>query len=144
MAARLRPRDTQRLTRALEVLAATGRSLALWQSEPGTPVLPEGETERLLVLPERADLHARCDQRFDAMMAAGAEGEAAALLALGLAPGLPVLGALGVGPLAAMMAGLLSRDEAIAKAKAETRQYAKRQLTWIRRHMSSWNVYCAQ
>ena len=144
MAVRLRPNDTQRVTRALEVLAATGRSLADWQRQPGVPVLRPEDTERLLVLPERTDLHARCDQRFDAMMAAGAEAEVKSLMALGLDPALPAMGALGVAPLAAMLAGLLTRDEAVAQAKTETRQYAKRQLTWIKRHMSSWNASIEQ
>jgi tRNA dimethylallyltransferase len=144
MAARLRPNDTQRVTRALEVLAATGRSLAHWQREPGTPVLRAEETERLLILPERTDLYARCDQRFDVMMTAGAEAEVATLLALGLEPGLPALGALGLAPLAAMMTGRLTRDDALTQAKTETRQYAKRQLTWLRRNMSAWNIVCTQ
>ncbi len=144
MAARLRSNDTQRVTRALEVLAATGRSLADWQREPGVPVLRPEDTERLLVLPERTDLHARCDRRFDAMMAAGAEAEVKSLMALGLDPALPAMGALGVAPLAAMLAGLRTRDEAIAQAKTETRQYAKRQLTWIKRHMSSWSEHITQ
>lgn len=139
MAARLGNRDTQRLTRALEVITATGRSLADWQREPGTRVLDADATERLLVLPERAQLYARCNRRFDAMLAAGAVSEVEQLLSLGLSSGMPAMAALGVEPLAAMLAGRLSREDAIARAKAETRQYAKRQLTWIRRHMIAWN-----
>ena len=140
MAARLSPSDTQRLTRALEVITSTGRSLAQWQREPAVPVLRAEDTERLLVMPARPDLHARCDVRFEAMLAAGAEDEVRALLALGLDPSLPVLGALGVAPLAALMDGRLSRGEAIERAKAETRQYAKRQITWATRYMSAWNM----
>jgi len=144
MAARLATADTQRVTRALEVLAATGRSLADWQREPGVPVLRPEETERLLVVIERSDLYARCDLRFDAMLAAGALAEVEALVALGLDPAVPAMGALGVGPLRAMMAGTMTRDQAVAQAKAETRQYAKRQLTWLRRHMSSWKAHLTQ
>lgn len=143
MAARLAPADRQRVTRALEVLGATGRSLADWQREPGVPVLQPEETERLVILPDRSDLYARCDRRFDAMMAAGAEAEVEALRALGLDPDRPVMRALGVGPLGEMIAGGLKRDQALERAKAETRQYAKRQLTWLRRHMSAWRVIIA-
>ncbi len=52
--------------------------------------------------------------------------------------------ALGVAPLAALLEGRLSRDEAAAQAKAETRQYAKRQLTWLRRNMITWTPLRAQ
>lgn len=144
MAARLDVGDTQRITRALEVHAATGRSLADWQREPGMPVLQPETTERLLVLPDRDELHVRCNQRFDAMMAAGALIEVEALMALGLDSGLPAMRALGVRPLAACIAGRLSRDEAAERAKAETRQYAKRQITWLKRHMRAWMVYITQ
>ena len=143
MASRLATADRQRVTRALEVLGATGRSLAEWQREPGVPVLQPEETERLVILPDRSDLYARCDRRFDAMMAAGAEAEVEALWALGLGPDLPVMRALGVGPLGLMIAGGLKRDQALERAKAETRQYAKRQVTWIKRHMSAWIVAIA-
>lgn len=138
MAARLRPSDPQRITRALEVLEATGRSLADWQAVPGEPVLPESGTLRLVVAPEREVLRARCDSRFDAMLAAGALGEVAALLAQRLDPALPVMRALGVGPLARHLQGELDLAAATERAKAETRQYAKRQLTWLRRAMADW------
>jgi tRNA dimethylallyltransferase len=144
MAARLMPTDPQRMVRALEVLECTGRSLAHWQRTPGTPVLGEGETRRLLVLPDRAAQGAAIDARFDAMLAEGALQEVRALIALGLADDLPVMRALGVAPLAAHLAGVTSREAAVAAAKAETRQYAKRQLTWLRRNMSAWRIILAQ
>lgn len=144
MAARLPIADRQRVTRALEVVSATGRSLSDWQREPGVPVLLPEATERLVILPDRQDLYARCDRRFDAMMAAGGEAEAADLLALGLNPALPIMGALGVRPLAAMIAARITREEALARAKAQTRQYAKRQLTWIKRHMCAWKMIFQQ
>jgi tRNA dimethylallyltransferase len=137
-AARLAPGDTQRLTRALEVLAATGRSLSDWQRQPGVPVLDAATTERIVVAPSRADLLARADQRFDQMMAAGALAEVEALAARQLSSDLPIMRALGVRPLCALLAGELTRDAAVEQAKIETRQYQKRQLTWIKRQMSSW------
>lgn len=138
MAGRLRPSDPQRITRALEVIAATGRSLADWQETPGRPLLPVNATLRLVVATERETLRARCDSRFDAMLEAGALGEVAALSALALDPARPIMRALGVRPLAQHVRGELSLAEATIRAKAETRQYAKRQLTWLRGHMGAW------
>ena len=74
------------------------------------------------------------------MLAAGALEEVRALLALGLSGELPVMRALGVAPLAAHLAGTTSLEAAVAAAKAETRQYAKRQLTWLRRNMIAWKM----
>jgi tRNA dimethylallyltransferase len=138
MAARLKATDTQRIVRALEVLEATGRSLADWQETPGEPVLEEDETERFVLMPERDELYRRCDARFEAMMAAGALEEAEALGRQKLDPGLPVMRALGVAPLLDLIAGKTARAEAEERAKAETRQYAKRQVTWLRGNMSAW------
>ena len=139
MASRLAPGDRQRVTRALEVLAATGRSLAAWQRAPGQPVLDATACVRLLVVPERAELQRRCDARFDAMMAAGGLAEIAAFRDLRLDAALPAMRALGVAALAAHLDGGLDLATAIEAAKRETRQYAKRQLTWLRRHMIAWN-----
>jgi tRNA dimethylallyltransferase len=134
------PTDRQRIVRALEVLESTGRPLAHWQRQPGKPVLAEAETVRLLVLPDRDGHGAGIDARFEAMLAAGALEEVGALLALGLVRDLPVMRALGVGPLAAHIEGRIGRQEAVAAAKSETRRYAKRQRTWLRRNMIAWRV----
>jgi len=141
MAARLKPTDPQRITRALEVLDATGVSLAIWQRSPGIPVLDEAACERVIIMPDRATLYARADARFDAMLATGALEELRALVARRLDPGLPVMRALGVPELAAHLAGKTSLEEAIATAKLETHRYIKRQTTWLKRHMSSWKVF---
>ena len=138
MAARLMPTDPQRVVRALEVLESTGRSLAEWQGERGTPVLREDAAARLLVLPDRASLTQAIEARFDAMLAAGALAEVATLLRLGLSWELPVMRALGVAPLAAHVDGRIGLAEAASAAKTETRQYAKRQVTWLRSKMMSW------
>jgi len=138
MAARLRPSDPQRIVRALEVLDATGRSLAEWQSLPGQGVLREEETIRLVLLPDRAELYQRCDARFDEMLRKGALDEVAHIRDLQLDPDLPVMTAHGVPHLMAALAGKISLEEAAARAKADTRHYAKRQFTWIRRNMQSW------
>jgi tRNA dimethylallyltransferase len=139
-AARLAPGDTQRLTRALEVLDATGRSLSDWQRQPGMPVLDADNCECLVVAPSRDVLSVRAGQRFDAMMAGGAMAEVEALAARGLSADLPMMRALGVRPLLDLLAGRLTREAAIDQAKLETRQYQKRQLTWIKRQMNAWKV----
>ena len=137
-AAALRPADRQRIVRALEVLEATGRPLSAWQRLPGVPVLGLEETLPLVVTVERAALYARADERFVAMVGEGALDEVAALSALGLDPALPAMRALGVAPLARHLAGALSLEAAVAAGQQETRQYIKRQLTWLRRHMIAW------
>jgi tRNA dimethylallyltransferase len=143
MAARLRPTDTQRVTRALEVLEATGRSLAEWQAQPGAPLDSITSAVRLVVEIERAVLYRRCDARLASMIAAGAPEEVRALIALGLPPDLPALRAVGVAPLARHLAGEIGLEEAAQRAATETRQYAKRQLTWLKRNMIAWNSVLA-
>jgi tRNA dimethylallyltransferase len=144
MAARLMPTDPQRIVRALEILESTGRSLADWQREPGRPVLTEADTVRLLLLPERKGHGARIDARFDAMLAAGSLEEVRALLGLGLSAELPIMRAHGVPWLAAHLRGTMPLDEAVAGSKSDTRRYAKRQVTWLRRNMIAWQKINSQ
>lgn len=144
MAQRLASGDTQRVVRALEVLDATGMSLAEWQRLPRQPVLDLAATIPLLVAVDREEMGRRIDARFHAMVQAGALKEVMQLEALHLDPALPLMTALGVRPLLAHIAGELSLEEAIAAAQAETRQYAKRQVTWARGNMIAWKVIEAQ
>lgn len=144
MADRLAPSDRQRLVRALEVMDATGKSLAEWQDEPGAPLLRLEDVEAVVVAPEREVLYDRCNRRFDEMMEAGGLEEVQALAALELAPDRPIMRALGVRQLLAVVDGRLARDAALAQAKTETRRYAKRQLTWLRRNMIAWNWHFQQ
>ncbi len=139
MAARLAATDTQRITRALEVVDATGRSLSAWQSEQGQPVVPEADTIRIVLAPERAALVQRCDARFDHMLNSGALEEVAALRDARMPPDLPIMRALGVRPLVDHIEGRIGLDEAGRLAKLETRQFAKRQMTWLNRKMIAWN-----
>ena len=138
MAAKLAPGDTQRIVRALEVVDATGISLLEWQRRPGVPLLKEADTVRLVVAPQREELHRRIDARFEAMMTHGGLEEVAQLAASRLDPSLPIMSALGVRPLMQHLRAEITREEAVAQAQAETLQYAKRQLTWARRNMISW------
>ncbi len=138
MAARLKPTDPQRLLRALEVIDATGVSLAEWQGAAPAPGLAPERVLKLVVAPEREAVYAAIDARFDTMMAEGALEEVKGLLAVGLDQGLPAMRAHGVRELGAYLAAKSSLDQAVAKAKTESRRYAKRQMTWLRRFMSDW------
>ncbi len=138
MAARLRPTDPQRIVRALEVIDATGRSLADFQAERSPPVLPLADAEAMVLAPDRAVLRERIARRLQVMMAAGAVEEAARLAARGLPTDLPAMKAIGLAPLAAHAAGRLSREEALAAAVTETRQLAKRQETFFRGRLAGW------
>lgn len=130
--------NPMRVTRALEVLEATGRGLADWRAETPPPLI--AEAERVVVAPERAGLYARCDARFAAMLDAGALDEAAAMRARGLDPALPAMRAVGAPELFAHLAGEITLDEAAARARQATRNYAKRQLTWMRKRMRDWRA----
>ncbi len=140
MAARLDPADMQRVVRALEVLDSTGVSLAEWQRRRGTPLIEEHDAERYVILREREVVRARCDARFDVMVAAGALDEARALLSMNLDPDLPAARAHGLRALQSHLRGEATLEAAIAAGKLETRQYVKRQETWLKRHMIAWKV----
>jgi tRNA dimethylallyltransferase len=144
MADRLAAGDTQRIVRALEVLEASGASLLEWQQVPREPVLDAAETVRLVVSPAREQLYRRIDARFEAMLGAGAIVEVTALASLNLDPTLPVMRALGVRPLLQLARGEIAREEAIARAQTETRQFSKRQLTWARGNMITWRCLFEQ
>ncbi|MBV8106353.1 MAG: tRNA (adenosine(37)-N6)-dimethylallyltransferase MiaA [Hyphomicrobiales bacterium] len=134
-AARLRPSDRQRTLRALEVIAATGRPLASFQGAREKPPLEPGGWGGFFLAPDRATLYQRIDARFDAMIAAGALDEVAALAKRRLDPALPVMRAHGVPPLIAHLEGRLALAEAAVRAKLDTRHYAKRQFTWARHQL---------
>jgi tRNA dimethylallyltransferase len=131
-AATIKPTDPHRMMRALEVLEATGEPLKAWQGRQGTGA-PAGLDFRTVLLdPPRAGLYAAIEARFDAMAAAGAVDEAAALVGLDLDPSLPALKALGVTDLARAARGECALEAAVMQAKTASRQYAKRQVTWFK------------
>jgi tRNA dimethylallyltransferase len=134
-AARLRPSDRQRILRALEVLAATGRPLASFQGARGAPLLAPGQWAGIFLAPEREALNAAIDRRFDAMLRAGALEEVTALAARKLDPALPVMRAHGAPHLIAHLRGDVSLAEAASRSALDTRRYAKRQFTWARHQM---------
>lgn len=131
-AKRLAPADMARTTRALEVIRSTGRPLTVWQAERTGGIGPEITLHATVLLPDRDLLQKRCDRRFEAMLDGGAREEVTALFARSLDPDLPVMRAIGVREVADWLDGTVSRDEALARGAAATRQYAKRQYTWFR------------
>lgn len=131
----LKPTDSQRIVRALEVLDASGRSILEWQAERGQPLIDRESARFLVIEPDRAALVARIDKRFDQMLDKGALDEVKRLAALGLDPELPAMKAIGVRELQAAMAGEIGFPEAIERAKIATRQYSKRQTTWFRHQL---------
>ena len=132
-AARLRPTDTTRVMRALEVVRSTGRSLGAWQQEKVGGIGALVRLRPLVLLPPRDWLYERCDARFEGMMSEAGIEEVRALLARGLDPALPVMRAIGVPEIAALLCGELTREQALAAGRMATRRYAKRQYTWFSR-----------
>ena len=130
-ALRLKPSDTTRINRALEVILSTGRTLREWQKEREGGIGAEVNLRPIILLPPRKWLYTRCDERFAHMIDRGAVSEVEALLARKLNPNLPVMRAIGVPELAAYLLGERSLDEAIAAGQQATRRYAKRQYTWF-------------
>lgn len=140
-AAKLRPSDTQRLMRAIEVFEATGRSLARWQEAPNEPaVLGEDETVRIFLTTDRTALRAAIARRFHAMMGAGALEEVRRLDARGLPVDRTILKAHGVPWLRRYLAGEIGLDKAIEGGITDTRRYAKRQDTWFRHQLEGWTA----
>ncbi len=139
-ASRLRPTDPQRLTRALEVLEATGRGLAAFQAHRSTPLIDVTRTIAIAITPEREPLRATIEQRFDAMIAAGALDEVRCLAARNLDPALPIMRAHGVPPLLAYLQTKMSLAEAVMECKAATRRYVKRQGTFTRNQLPAFRA----
>ncbi len=135
---RLMPNDRSRISRALEVMLATGRSLSDWHREGMPPLIDAARAARLFVACERQELVQRIERRFAAMLEAGALEEVRALAARRLDPTLPAMKAHGVPWLVRHLNGEITLDEAAAGAVMDTRRYAKRQLTWFRNQMQDW------
>ena len=138
VAARLKPGDRMRICRALEVLEATGRSLADWHRDGMPAILNAEQALKIFLDVDRAELRRRIDARFDAMLASGALDEVRALAARGLDPMLPAMKAHGVPWLRRHLAGEIGLEAAAEGGKSDTRRYTKRQVTWFRHQMPGW------
>jgi tRNA dimethylallyltransferase len=136
-AAALAPADSVRIARALEVVRSTGSTLASWQSRTTGGIGARVSVQAAILLPERQALYARCDNRFAGMIAGGAIDEVGRLLERDLDPDLPVMRAIGVPELSAYLRGELALDQAEARGAQATRNYAKRQFTWLRHQLDA-------
>ncbi|HEX3502580.1 MAG TPA: tRNA (adenosine(37)-N6)-dimethylallyltransferase MiaA [Xanthobacteraceae bacterium] len=134
-AARLRPSDRSRVSRALEVMLATSRSLYDWHGDNKPAIIDLARAAKVFLMPEREDLLKRIDARFDAMMSAGALDEVRALAARTLDPSLPAMKAHGVPWLIRYLNSEITLAEAVEGGKRDTRQYTKRQATWFRNQL---------
>jgi tRNA dimethylallyltransferase len=136
-AAKLHPADKQRLIRALEVIDATGLSLADWQADAASSsFLNDISVERLFIDVPRELLYARAERRFDLMLGQGALAEVQALPDMPRSQ--PVMKAIGVPELQSHLRGDMTLVDATTAAKTATRNYIKRQLTWWRGKMAGW------
>lgn len=131
--------DLQRLTRALEVVSATGRSLLSYQEEAqSAPLLTPEACVRLVLAPPRDWLHRRIAMRSELMLTDDGISEIRALQEQALPTSLPAMRAIGVKEVGAFLDGALSHEETVEKLTIATRQYAKRQETWFRNQMGNW------
>lgn len=134
-AARIGASDGQRILRALEVLESSGRSILSWQGQFAAPTVDPSTALKIVIEPEREMLRKRIDERFDRMIEEGALEEVKRLMALTPDPSRPAAKAIGVRELQDFLAGRTSLDKAVERAKAASRQYAKRQMTWFRHQL---------
>lgn len=144
MGERLKPKDAQRICRALEVLETTGRSLAALQREIKPKPTLDATYICDVIMPPRDVLYDRCNQRFDLMIDGGAIDEVRALADLNLDPKLPAMKALGVPELLSYVKGDSTLEEARLAAQMQTRRFAKRQCTWFRNQISGVEIHSAQ
>jgi tRNA dimethylallyltransferase len=132
-AARIHPTDPQRIQRALEVYEATGQPLSAWHAQGRAGAFPWRVLKLALLPVDRAVLHDRIEARFRAMLAAGFLDEVRELYARDdLHKELPAMRAVGYRQAWAWLAGEIGYEEMVQRAIVATRQYAKRQLTWLR------------
>ncbi|HZQ12278.1 MAG TPA: tRNA (adenosine(37)-N6)-dimethylallyltransferase MiaA [Pseudolabrys sp.] len=143
-ARRITVNDRSRISRALEVVQATGRPLSDWHREGLPPLIDAGRAAKVFVTCERGELMRRIETRFATMLKAGALEEVRALAARRLDPSLPAMKAHGVPWLIRHLKGEIGLEEAVAGAVMDTRRYAKRQLTWFRNQMPDWPWHSAE
>ena len=133
-AERLHPADTKRILRALEVYRETGSTISAHNA--ATRMIPPRYDAVWIGLQfaDRADMKALIDRRVDKMVQEGLLDEVRALLAMGLPRNATAMQAIGYKEFLGVLDGALTEPEAIELVKLRSRQYAKRQLTWLRRN----------
>ncbi|MCL2226027.1 MAG: tRNA (adenosine(37)-N6)-dimethylallyltransferase MiaA [Oscillospiraceae bacterium] len=141
-AQRLHANDKKRIVRAFEVYEATGKTIS--QHDLETQALPPrySALKAALTFSDRGVLYARIDKRVDAMVSEGLEQEVRSLLGMGVKPSTTAMQAIGYKEMASAILGECSMGEAVEKIKMESRRYAKRQLSWLRRDQSvNWIIF---
>ena len=138
-AARIDLANPARVQRAWEVWRATGRGLTAWQADTPAPLIARGQAEALVLRPQVDWLNIQIDRRFDQMMAQGALDEVRAELPH-WQPQRPSARAIGAPELIAHLQGQMPLHTAVDAAKLASRQYAKRQRTWLRNRMRDWRA----
>ena len=133
-AERLHPADEKRILRALEVYRETGKTISAHNAET-RDLQPRYDAVWIgLQFRDRADMKTLIDRRVDAMVAAGLLEEVGQLLESGLPREATALQAIGYKEFLGVLDGTATVEEAVAEVKLRSRQYAKRQLTWLRRN----------
>ncbi len=130
-AARIHPNDKQKLMRAVELIILGRQPAVLTQQQP-RDTFTGVQLFKMGLDPDRRDLYARLDERSARLFETGLLEETAGLLASGVPPSAKPLLALGYKQAVQLLAGEMTRDEAVRLCQTKTRQYAKRQLTWFR------------
>lgn len=124
--------DSQRMIRGYSVWLASGKPLTYWQRQGNHKPFPEATFVKHHIECPREEIYARCDLRVHQMIEQGALEEVRQLLAFEYADDLPIMRIIGVRELASHLRGEMTLDEAISHMQQATRNYAKRQMTWIR------------
>ncbi len=133
MAQKLHPNDSTRITRAMEIITFTGQTLTEWYQKPLIKKLPEANFTVVKIVPPLDIIEERCKQRLDIMVyQQNALKEIQKLATMNLASDLPAMKALGVPEMMQYVQGKTTLQEAVDLAKLHTRQYAKRQRTWLK------------
>ncbi|MBI5783369.1 MAG: tRNA (adenosine(37)-N6)-dimethylallyltransferase MiaA [Gammaproteobacteria bacterium] len=134
-AMRIHPNDAQRIQRALEIYELTGQSLSELSSTGQRVSLPYRLIKIALWPQDRKKLHARIEQRFRVMLEQGFLPEVEKLYARGdLQASMPSVRTVGYRQIWEYLTGKINYSEMIEQALAATRQFAKRQITWLRRY----------
>ncbi len=134
-AERLKPNDTQRIIRALEVVLSTEKPLYDWQSKIPTPLAYEHKI--IYLNPPREDVIARAKKRLEIMFDQGALDEVKGLLERNISTDSSLKKAVGVREIETYLSGELTKKEAFEKSFIATRQYIKRQQTWFNRQLKA-------
>jgi tRNA dimethylallyltransferase len=128
----IHPNDRQRIIRALEVFALTGKCISEWQREHGFSE-SHFDTLKIGFYRPREELYELINRRCDRMIDEGLVNEMKSLIAMGYGLGLPPLGSVGYRHVGFFLSGVMALDDAVMLMKRDTRRLAKRQLTWLRR-----------